>query len=184
MEASQIGQLVRGVRRAQGLRQDQLAAAAGVGGGGGQKQFSYAEGWLADGGSPALSCSLPKRPEPFRRRACRPFFEGLLPEGTQREVVAQVLGVSPSNQFRLLERLGGDVAGALTSNVTTDAPAAKAGYGDCIRRTSVRRSACFPSANMRLMEGQRSLTVLHWSGGFVADQRASIQCYGAPRRPR
>ena len=31
MEASQIGQLVRGVRRAQGLRQDQLAAAAGVG---------------------------------------------------------------------------------------------------------------------------------------------------------
>ena len=80
----------------------------------GQMQFSYAEGWLADGGSPALSCSLPKRPEPFRRRACRPFFEGLLPEGTQREVVAQVLGVSPSNEFRLLERLGGDVAGALT----------------------------------------------------------------------
>ena len=31
MEASQIGLLVRGVRRAQGLRQDQLAAAAGVG---------------------------------------------------------------------------------------------------------------------------------------------------------
>ena len=31
MEASQMGQLIRGVRRAQGLRQDQLAAAAGVG---------------------------------------------------------------------------------------------------------------------------------------------------------
>ena len=68
-------------------------------------------GWLADGGSPVLSCSLPKRLEPYRRRACRPFFEGLLPEGTQREVVARVLGVSPSNEFRLLERLGGDVAG-------------------------------------------------------------------------
>ena len=31
MSPQQIGQLVRGVRRAQGLRQDQLAAAAGVG---------------------------------------------------------------------------------------------------------------------------------------------------------
>ena len=31
MSPKQIGQLVRGTRRAQGLRQDQLAAAAGVG---------------------------------------------------------------------------------------------------------------------------------------------------------
>ena len=31
MSPTEIGQLVRGVRRAQGLRQDQLAAAAGVG---------------------------------------------------------------------------------------------------------------------------------------------------------
>lgn len=31
MSPKQIGQLVRDVRRAQGLRQDQLAAAAGVG---------------------------------------------------------------------------------------------------------------------------------------------------------
>ena len=31
MSPQEIGQFVRGVRRAQGLRQDQLAAAAGVG---------------------------------------------------------------------------------------------------------------------------------------------------------
>ena len=31
MSPQEIGKLVRGVRRAQGLRQDQLAAAAGVG---------------------------------------------------------------------------------------------------------------------------------------------------------
>ena len=31
VDPKQIGQLVRGTRRAQGLRQDQLAAAAGVG---------------------------------------------------------------------------------------------------------------------------------------------------------
>ena len=80
----------------------------------GQMQFTYAEEWLAGDRSPALSCSLPKRREPFRRRLCRPFFEGLLPEGAQREAVARVLGVSPDNEFGLLERLGGEVAGALT----------------------------------------------------------------------
>ena len=80
----------------------------------GQMQFTYAAEWLAGERSPALSCSLPKRREPFRRRLCRPFFEGLLPEGTQRDAVARVLGVSPDNEFGLLEGLGGDVAGALT----------------------------------------------------------------------
>ena len=80
----------------------------------GQMQFTYAAEWLAGDRTPALSCSLPKRPEPFRRRQCRPFFEGLLPEGAQRDAVARVLGVSPDNEFGLLERLGGDVAGALT----------------------------------------------------------------------
>lgn len=80
----------------------------------GQMQFTYAEEWLAGDRSPALSCSLPKRREPFQRRRCRPFFEGLLPEGAQRDAVARVLGVSPDNEFGLLERLGGEVAGALT----------------------------------------------------------------------
>ena len=82
--------------------------------GDGQMQFAYAAEWLAADGMPALSSSLPKRREPFRRRLCRPFFEGLLPEGAQRDAVARVLGVSPDNEFGLLEGLGGDVAGALT----------------------------------------------------------------------
>ena len=38
----------------------------------GQMQFTYAEEWLARDRSPALSWSLPKRREPFRRRLCRP----------------------------------------------------------------------------------------------------------------
>ena len=80
----------------------------------GQMQFAYDPEWLRGDRTPALSCLLPKRREPFRRRVCRPFFEGLLPEGAQRDAVARVLGVSPDNEFGLLERLGGDVAGALT----------------------------------------------------------------------
>lgn len=80
----------------------------------GAMRFAYDGGWVADPSAAPLSVSLPKRLEPFSPRACRPFFEGLLPEGAQRDAVAGALGVSPANEFALLERLGGEVAGALT----------------------------------------------------------------------
>ena len=80
----------------------------------GAMRFAYDGGRVADPSAAALSVSLPKRVEPFPPRACRPFFEGLLPEGAQRDAVAAALGVSPANEFALLERLGGEVAGALT----------------------------------------------------------------------
>lgn len=79
----------------------------------GELGFTYASVWLDDGSAPGLSASLPKRAEPFTRRECRPFFGGLLPEESQRDAAAQALGVSRGNDFALLDRLGGDVAGAL-----------------------------------------------------------------------
>ena len=88
----------------------------------GQMAFAYSAEWLANDRQPALSVSLPKRREPFGRRLCRPFFEGLLPEGGPRDVVARILGVSPDNEFGLLERLGGDVAGALALWPEADVP--------------------------------------------------------------
>ncbi|KOF13407.1 kinase [Ensifer adhaerens] len=75
--------------------------------------FTYAQAWIDDTGALPLSASLPKRSERFSRRECRPFFGGLLPEESQRLAAAQALGVSPANDFALLDRLGGDVAGAL-----------------------------------------------------------------------
>ena len=75
--------------------------------------FAYRPDWLHDSDAPALSVSLPKREEPFSRRECRPFFGGLLPEESQRDAAAQALGVSRANDFALLCRLGGDMAGAL-----------------------------------------------------------------------
>lgn len=80
----------------------------------GEMGFTYAPEWIADAGKPALSFSLPKREEPFNRRECRPFFEGLLPEESQRVAVAGALGLSQGNEFNLLAELGGEVAGALT----------------------------------------------------------------------
>lgn len=79
----------------------------------GELGFAYALEWLSDEAAQPLSASLPKRTEPFSRRECRPFFGGLLPEESQRDAAAQALGVSRANDFALLDRLGGDVAGAL-----------------------------------------------------------------------
>jgi len=80
----------------------------------GDTQFAYDAAWLADATAPVLSFSLPKQAEPFNRRACQPFFGGILPEEGQRTAIARALGVSADNEFRLLEYLGGEVAGALT----------------------------------------------------------------------
>ncbi len=80
----------------------------------GAMRFAYDGDWIADPARPPVSFSLPKRPESFSTRHCAPFFEGLLPEGAQRDAVAAVLGVSSANTFRLLEGLGEEVAGALT----------------------------------------------------------------------
>ncbi len=80
----------------------------------GEMRFTYSPGWIAEATCPAISFSLPKRPEPFKQRQCRPFFAGLLPEGSQRDAIAGALGISKRNDFGFLEALGGDVAGALS----------------------------------------------------------------------
>jgi serine/threonine-protein kinase HipA len=80
----------------------------------GETLFAYDAAWLADPKAPALSFSLPKEAEPFRRSAVQAFFGGILPEEGQRTAIARALGVSADNEFRLLEYLGGEVAGALT----------------------------------------------------------------------
>jgi serine/threonine-protein kinase HipA len=90
----------------------------------GELGFVYSSEWLRQGNAPAISASLPKRAEPYSRRESRPFFGGLLPEEGQRDAAAQVLGVSRGNDFALLERLGGDVAGALRLLPPGETPAA------------------------------------------------------------
>lgn len=80
----------------------------------GAMRFTYDGGWIENRSAPPISFSLPKRPRSFSPRLCVPFFEGLLPEGTQRDGAAAALGVSSSNTFQLLVGLGAEVAGALS----------------------------------------------------------------------
>ena len=80
----------------------------------GAMRFAYDDAWLADRASPALSLSLPKRSRSYSSARCAPFFEGLLPEGAERDAVAGALGVSPENVFGILAGVGGEVAGAVS----------------------------------------------------------------------
>lgn len=79
----------------------------------GAMAFAYDPEWIEDEARAPLSHSMPKRADPYDDASCKAVFGGLLPEEEQRAAVARVLGVSRENVFRLLEHLGGDVAGAL-----------------------------------------------------------------------
>jgi len=78
-------------------------------------RFTYdedARGRFADG-TPLLSASLPVREERYSNSECKPFFEGLLPEGAIRDQVANQLHVGRDSTYHLLAALGADCAGAV-----------------------------------------------------------------------
>src|ERR1700678_2114994 len=81
---------------------------------GGDLSFQYVESWLDRSGATPLSQSLPLRKERFRRKQCRGFFAGVLPEDSKREIIARNLGISARNDYAMLERIGGECAGAVT----------------------------------------------------------------------
>ncbi|MEA3363873.1 MAG: type II toxin-antitoxin system HipA family toxin [Thermodesulfobacteriota bacterium] len=75
--------------------------------------FQYDETWLQTCAIP-LSLSLPLRSETYLEDEAHAFFANLLPEQKIRKVVARNLGVSFQNDFGLLEKIGGDCAGAVS----------------------------------------------------------------------
>jgi serine/threonine-protein kinase HipA len=81
---------------------------------GGETVFEYRENWLNRPGATPLSQSLPLRKKRFKRKECRGFFAGILPDEAKREIIARILGISARNDYAMLERIGGECAGAVT----------------------------------------------------------------------
>ncbi|MET0306504.1 MAG: type II toxin-antitoxin system HipA family toxin [Solirubrobacterales bacterium] len=79
----------------------------------GNLQFRYDPSYVEAKGPP-LSVNLPLRTEAYPHRDCLAFFGNLLPEEDVRRQVALATGISAANDYKLLERFGGDVAGAVT----------------------------------------------------------------------
>jgi serine/threonine-protein kinase HipA len=90
----------------------------------GQIAFDYAASWLDQDGAFPISHSLPLRPERFTQKECRGFFGGILPEEGNRRVIARILQISDKNDFAMLERIGGECAGALAFRAEGSAPPA------------------------------------------------------------
>ncbi len=88
----------------------------------GQLSFSYDADWLVEDSARPLSQSLSLRAERFDHSSCRPFFAGLLPEAEPRERIARALGITARNDFALLDRIGGECAGAVTFVAEGNAP--------------------------------------------------------------
>ena len=80
----------------------------------GRLNFRYTPAWLSRPNAVTLSSSLPLQAEPFDDHQIRPFFAGLLPEGQMRRLIARQFQVSSQNDFALLDRIGGECAGAVT----------------------------------------------------------------------
>jgi serine/threonine-protein kinase HipA len=77
-------------------------------------EFRYAEEWLNKPDAMPLSRSLPLQREPYQGKHVRPFFAGTLPDEGPRRQIAAILGISERNDFAMLERIGGECAGAVS----------------------------------------------------------------------
>ncbi|MFA4944936.1 MAG: type II toxin-antitoxin system HipA family toxin [Lentisphaeria bacterium] len=89
-------------------------------------EFRYASEWTGRSDAMPLSRSLPLQSEPFRGKHARPFFAGILPDEGPRQQIAAILGISERNDFAMLERIGGECAGAV-SLLPEDAPSPTVG---------------------------------------------------------
>jgi serine/threonine-protein kinase HipA len=76
--------------------------------------FRYDGAWLADAGALPLSRQLPLQTEAFEGQRVSVFFGGLLPEADARDQIARNLGISANNDFAMLEKIGGECAGAIS----------------------------------------------------------------------
>lgn len=76
--------------------------------------FQYDYSYIENPDAIPLSLSLPLREEPYLNDTARPFFSNLLPEGEVRSLVAKIKQISEHNDFKLLEAIGGECAGAVS----------------------------------------------------------------------
>jgi serine/threonine-protein kinase HipA len=150
----------------------------------GNMGFNYVESWLTNPTAIPLSQSIPLQRKHFSRNECRGFFAGILPDESKREIIARNLGISATNDFAMLEQIGGECAGAVTfipegkrlpERDDSYCPISPPELVD-ILRTLPRRPLLAGEAGIRLsLAGAQDKIAVH-----VVDGRISIPLNGAP----
>jgi len=90
--------------------------------------FQYDASWIAKKNAVPLSLRLPLRPDRYADDFSRPFFSNLLPEAELKQIIARHLQISAGNDFEMLNRIGGECAGAVSVLPTGFVPVVKPGY--------------------------------------------------------
>ena len=150
----------------------------------GSLHFRYTENWIGSKPSIPLSTSMPLRKERYGRKVCRPFFAGLLPEETSRQLIAKSFGVSDKNDFALLEKIGAECAGAVSLFPPGETPRSEVpSYREITSEDLAVRFEALPShplltgtegIRLSLAGAQRKLVVA------IRDKKFSLPLGGAP----
>ena len=119
-----------------------------------QMQFEYSSEWSSDKSSFPVSISLPLDAS-FDPTTSHRFFANLLPEGNVRLQICRMLGISPDNDFVLLQAIGGDCAGALTIT-------AKPGGSEKQKDDTSRNRYQEVSEDQRIPDKSGSAIFRHW----------------------
>jgi serine/threonine-protein kinase HipA len=90
--------------------------------------FQYDAEWIKKKNAIPLSLHLPLRADIYPDDLSRPFFSNLLPEGEIKQVIARRLQISASNDFAMLNSIGGECAGAVSVLPAGFVPVVKPGY--------------------------------------------------------
>lgn len=77
--------------------------------------FTYADSFLTLKETTAISLTLPKQKEPFISKTLHPFFNGLLAEGSLKELQCKQLKIDENDDFtRLIKTAKDDTIGTIT----------------------------------------------------------------------
>lgn len=83
------------------------------------RAFQYNDEYLQSPNATPLSFSIPLASEKYAEEVFRPYFEGLLPEGAPRRMLAEKAGVREEDYLRILAESGLDCVGDVIVNLDT-----------------------------------------------------------------
>jgi HipA-like protein len=69
---------------------------------GGAFTFRYNDAWMADSNKPGISLTLPRSQQEYNSQYLFPFFYNMLSEGSNKQVVCELMQIDPDDDFGLL----------------------------------------------------------------------------------
>ena len=120
----------------------------------GRMIFDYSPGWIDTPSAFPISRSIPLDGSYKRGVKDHAFFANLLPEADVRETLCRFYGISLSNDFGLLRKIGGECAGALSLFEEGTAPVSEGSYRQ-VTEEELSTAVATKTASKRLIPDRR-----------------------------